>query len=115
MADEVELTAAEEQVVGVDLARADVVAPERVVVEDDRLAAEDRGLDLRQPLRELTAAGVGGDGEGDAALLGRAQRRRLAPRQLLQRQAQRLRVGELAVEQRQRRAQGAELLVGELD
>ena len=58
-ADEVELPALEEQVVRVDLARVELVALHRVVVEGDRLVAEDRRLDLRQALRELVAAGLG--------------------------------------------------------
>src|SRR5436190_21751275 len=54
---EVELPAAEEQVVRVDLARRLLVAADRVVVEDDRLTTEDRRLDLREALRQLAAAG----------------------------------------------------------
>ena len=50
VAEEVELAALEQQVVRVDLARARRVAGHRVVVERDRLVAEDRGLDLRQAL-----------------------------------------------------------------
>src|SRR5581483_5506106 len=49
-ADDVELAPLVEQLVGIDLAAADVVALHRVVVEDDRLAAEDRRLDLGQTL-----------------------------------------------------------------
>ena len=111
----VELPAAEEQVVGIDLARADVVALHRVVVEGDRLLAEDRRLDLGQALGEVVAAGAAGDAERQAALVGRVQRRRASPGDLLERQAQRLGVGELAVEQRQRELQRGELLVGEGD
>jgi hypothetical protein len=48
--EEVELPALEEQVVGVDLAGPHLVALHRVVVEGDRLVAEDRRLDLRQAL-----------------------------------------------------------------
>ena len=56
VADQVELPAAVEQVVRVHLALLLGVAADRVVVEHDRLAAEDRRLDLRQPLRELAPA-----------------------------------------------------------
>ena len=56
VAEQVELAAAEEQVVGVDRARPELVALHRVVVEGDRLVAEDRGLDLRQGLGELVPA-----------------------------------------------------------
>ena len=53
--------------------------------------------------------------ERDRALVGRVQRARAAPGDLLQREAQRLGVGELAVEQRERGLQAGELLVGERD
>ena len=115
VADQVELPALVEQVVGVDLARLLGVAADRVVVEHDRLAPEDRGLDLGQALGQVAPAGARRDRQRDRQLLGRVERRRLAPRQLLQRQPQRLGVGELAVEQRERHAQRAQLLVGELD
>ena len=49
VAEQVELPAAEQQVVGIDPARAQLVALHRVVVEQDRLVAEDRRLDLGQP------------------------------------------------------------------
>jgi len=114
-AQEVELTALEEQVIRVDLAGADLVALHRVVVEGDRLVAEDRRLDLREALGEVVAAGAGGDAEGDRALVGRVERAGAAPGDLLQGQAQRLGVGELAVEQRQRELEPGELLVGEGD
>jgi hypothetical protein len=48
-------------------------------------------------------------------LLGGAQRAGAAPGDLLQGQAQRLGVGELAVEELERRMQGGQLLVGEFD
>jgi hypothetical protein len=57
-ADEVELAVLEEQVVRVDLARVERVALQRVVVERDRLVAEDRRLDLGQVLRELAGAAL---------------------------------------------------------
>ena len=115
VADQIELPALVEELVRVDLALLLRVAADRVVVEHDRLAAEDRRLDLRQPLRQLAPAGLGGLGERDRLVLGRAERRRLAPRELLEREPQRLRVGELAVEQAERHPQRAELGVRELD
>ncbi len=60
-------------------------------------------------------AGRGRDAQRDRALLGRAQRAGAPPGDLLQRQPQRLGVGEFAVEQAQRRLQRRELLVGEGD
>ena len=115
MAQEIELAALVEQVVRVDLARACRVARHRVVVERDRLVAEDRGLDLRQPLGEVVPAGRRRDAERDPTLLGRAQRVRAPPGDLLQGEAQRLGVRELAVKQRQRRLQRRELGVRERD
>src|SRR6185437_16443787 len=60
VAEQIELTTLKEQVVGVHAPRADLVASHRVVVEDDRLVAKDRRLDLGQPYRQLVAAGGGG-------------------------------------------------------
>ena len=57
----------------------------------------------------------GGDAERDGALLGCPQRAGPAPCDLLEGEAQRLGIGEFAVEQAQRRLQRGELLVGELD
>ncbi len=113
--EEVELAALEEQVVGVDLPRPGLVPLHRVVVEGDRLVAEDRRLDLRQAARELVPARAAGDPERDGALVGRVERRGPPPGDLLERHAQRLGVGELPVEQRERRLQGRQLAVGERD
>ena len=57
----------------------------------------------------------GGDAQRDGALLGCAQRARAAPGDLLEGQAERLGVGEFAVQEAERRLQRRELLVGELD
>jgi hypothetical protein len=89
-------------VIGIDLALRVLVALDRVVAELDRLAAGDRRLDLGQALGELASAGGGGDGYRDGALLGRAERARPAPRELLEREPQRLGIGEAPVEQRER-------------
>ena len=99
VAEQVELAALEQQVVRIDAARADLVALHRVVVEHDRLVAEDRRLDLGQARGQLVPAGRRGDAERHRALLGRAQRAGAPPGDLLQRQPQRLGVGEFAVEQ----------------
>ncbi len=115
VADQIELPRAVDEVVGVDLARRLLVALHRVVVELDRLAARDRGLDLRQPLRQLAAAGRRRHRDLDGGRLGLAERVLAPPRDLLQGEAQRLGVGEAAVEQRQRGAQRRELGVGERD
>jgi hypothetical protein len=57
-------------VVGIDLARAEIVALHRVVLEGDRLLAEDGRLDLGQALGELVSAGAARDAEREAALVG---------------------------------------------
>ena len=114
-ADEVELAALVEQLVGIDAARAEVVALHRVVLEHDRLAAEDRGLDLRQAVGDVVAAGGAGDSERDGVLLGGGQRARPAPRDLLKREPERLGVGEFAIQELERRPQSGQLRVGELD
>ena len=57
VAEQVELTTAEEQVVGVNLARANFVAGDREVVKGDRLVAEDRRFDLCQAAGKLVATG----------------------------------------------------------
>ena len=57
VAEQVELAALEEQVVGVHAACPDLVALHRVVLEQDRLVAKDRRLDLRKARRELMPAG----------------------------------------------------------
>ena len=115
VADQIELPALVEQLVRVDLPLLLRVAADRVVVEDDRLAAEDRRLHLRQALRELAPAGLGRLPERHGLLRGGAERRRLAPRELLEGEPQRLRVREFPVEQAERHPQRAELGVRELD
>jgi hypothetical protein len=102
-------------VVRVDLAGPRLVALHRVVVEEDRLPAEDRGLDLRESLRQLVAAGLGADAQRDGLLRGRGERAGAAPCELLEGEAQRLGVRELAVEQRERGAQRGQLAVRERD
>jgi hypothetical protein len=115
VADEVELPASEEQVVRVHPPRLLRVASHRVVVEEDRLPAEDRRLDLGQALGQVAPARARRDGERDGALLGGGEGGGLAPRELLEGQPQRLGVRELAVEQREGGAQRAALRVRELD
>ena len=61
------------------------------------------------------AAGRSRDAERDRVLLGGSQRARPPPGDLLEREPQRLGVGELAVEQLQSGPQRRELVVGELD
>jgi hypothetical protein len=56
-ADDIELATLVQELVGVHASRADLVALHGVVLEDDRLAAEDGGLDLGQALGHVVAAG----------------------------------------------------------
>ena len=115
VADQVELAALEQQVVGVDGPRRRLAGLHRVVLELDPLAAVDRGVDLGQPGRQLGPARRRRDAEPDRLPQLGAERAGPAPGDLLQRQPQRLGVGELAVEQRERGLQGGALVVGELD
>ena len=86
-----------------------------MVLELDPLAAVDRRVDLRQPRRELPAAGRSGDPEPDRLARVRPQRARPAPGDLLQREPQRLGVRELPVQQRQSGLQSRALGVRERD
>ncbi len=113
--DQVELADAEDEVVGVDLAVGDLVALERVVGELDRLAPGDGRLDLRQALGDLAARGGVGHVDVDRRAVALCERARPPPGDLLQREAKRLGVGELAVEQPKRGPQRRQLAVGELD
>src|SRR5262249_9055321 len=98
VADQVELTAPVDQVVGVHLALLLRVSLDRVVGELDRLAPGDRGLDLRESLGDFGTVGLGRHPHLDRRLLRGRQWARTPPRDLLQRQPERFRVGELAVE-----------------
>jgi len=104
VADQIELAAAEDQVVGVDLPLRGVAALHREVGELDRLAARDRGLDLRQPLRQVAAAGRRGHRHLDRrARFALGQRVGMTPGDLLEGEAQRLGVGEATVGEQQQR------------
>ena len=101
--------------VRVERALADLVALRRPVVELDRALLRDRRLELRQAARELGrvvrgahAHALGGVGAG-LVEAGPAEG------QVLEREPQRLGVGELAVEVEQRRLQRRELVVLEVE
>ena len=113
--DQVELAVPEDEVVGIDLAVRHLVALHRVVAELDRLAARDRRLDLRQALRELPAAPRGSELDVDRGGVALLEGAGTPPGDLLEGQAKRLGVGELAVQQHQRGAKRRQLAVGELD
>ena len=97
VADQVELAAPVDQVVGVHLAFLLGVAFDCVVGELDPLAPGDRCLDLREALRDLRAVGLGRHAYLDRGVLRGGQWAGSPPRDLLQRQPQWLRVCELAV------------------
>ena len=97
-ADDVPLAAHEVQAVGVDRAHGLLVGGDRPVAEDDGALLRDRGLELLQPDRDLGREAVPEQAHGH---LGRrvVDRVRPAEREILEREAQRLGVGELPVEQ----------------
>ena len=103
-----------EQAVGVDLPLAALAAAQRAVAEPHRSLLRDRELELGQALRDLRrvhaaqqvdAHGVRPRVGGDVA----------AEREVLQREPQRLCVGELAVQHAQAVEQRGQLLVVEVD
>jgi hypothetical protein len=103
-----------EQAVGVDGALGGGVAARRPVGEADRALLADGLLQLGQPLRDLgrVDAAEQVDGGRLGAGIGRVG---AAQRQVLQRQAQRLGVCELALEQVEAGLQRRQLGVGEVD
>ena len=109
VADHVPVPRRVEQGVGVNLALGVLVAADRVVGEADRLAAADRRLDLGEVGRDLgavvAAEQVHRDGAGGVVV----ERARAAEGEVLQRQPQRLRVGELPLQQVQAGLEGGEL------
>ena len=115
VADDVPGAAVAAQCVGIQRPLARLVAPGRPVAELDRPLLRDRRLELRQ------AAGHLGRVVGIAHLDARGGLRRrvvesgAAEREVLQRQPQRLRVGERPLEHVQRRLQRRQLVVVELE
>ena len=97
-ADHVPLPAHEVEAVRVDRAQRLLVGRDRPVAEDDGALLRDRGLELLQPDRDLGGEAAPEQAHGD---LGRhvVGRVRAAECEVLEREPQRLRIGELAVEQ----------------
>ena len=99
VADHVPVAARVDEAVGVHLALGALVAADRVVGEADRLPAADGRLDLAEVgghLRRVVAAQqVDRDGAGGVVV----ERARPAQGEVLERQPQRLRVGELPLQQ----------------
>ena len=104
-----------EERVRVDGALARAVARDRPVRELDGALLRDGALELRQAARHLVRV-VGVAHLDPQGALGRGlELRRPAEREVLEREAQRLRVGELAVEEVERDLEGGELLVVEVE
>ena len=112
--DHVPVAAHEIQAVGVDRAHGLRVGGDRPVAEDHGALLGDGGLELLQPHRDLGGESAPEQPQGD---LGRGVvgRVRAAQREVLQRQAQRLRVRELAVQQVHGGRQRGELGVVEVE
>ena len=91
------------------------VARDRVVRELDRPLLRDRALELRQPAGHLDGVVGVADLDADGGLRRQLAEAGPAEREVLQREPQRLRVGELAVEEKERRLERGELLVAELE
>ena len=111
LADDVPDALVEPQRVRVERALGDLVALRRPVRELDRALLRDRRLELGEPAGELGRV----VGRADAHALGGVGARLVEPgpaeREVLEREPQRLRVGELAVEVEERRLQRGELVV----
>ncbi len=114
-ADDVPAALVRQERVGVDRALALDAACDRPVLELDRALLGDRRLELAQPPRELGRVVRIADLDALGDLGRRVEEARPAEGEVLQCEAERLRVGELALEQIQARLQGGQLVVGELE
>src|SRR5438093_1026873 len=113
--DDVPLAAVKEQRVRIERALALLVAHDRPVVELQRPALRDRAFELGQPSRKLGRVARIVELHR-ACRLGRgAVETRSAEREVLEGEAKRLRVGELALEQVEARLERRQLLVGQLE
>ena len=92
-----------------------VVARDRPVVELHRALLRDRALELRQPARHLHRVVRVEHLDAERRLGRRLGEARPAEREVLEREPQRLRIGELPLEQVERRLKRRELLVLELE
>ncbi len=115
VADHVPVAAQVQQRVGVHLAFGALVAPDRVVGEPDRLAPADGRLDLRQMRGHLRRVVAAEQVHRDRARSVIVERARTSQGQVLEGEPQRLRVGELALEQVQAGVQRRQLALVEID
>ncbi len=110
-----ELSAPVQDVQRVDGPCLDLVATSRRVLKHEGLAAKHGAFDLRQPRLRGVVAGGALHGQADGHRVAVGERVGASPRQLLQREAQRLGVRELAVQQRQGQLHRGALTVAERD
>ena len=100
---------------GLTRALALLLAHDRPVLELQRPALRDRALELRQPARKLRRVARVVQLDGSRSLRRRRVEPRTAEREVLERQAERFRVGELALEEIEAGLERGELLVGQLE
>ena len=115
LADDVPDALVEPERVGVERALGHLVALRRPVVELDRPLLRDRCLELRQPPGELGRVVRSADADALGGVGARLVEPGPAEREVLQREPQRLGVGELAVEVEERRLERRELVVLEVE
>ena len=113
--DDVPGAAVLEERVGVDGALALLVARDRPVRELDRALLRDRCLELPEPALHLDRVLGVEHLDAQRGIGGRLGEALAAEREVLQREPQRLRVGELALEQVEAGLQRRELVVGQLE
>ena len=114
-ADHVPLPAVEEQRIGIDRALSLLLAHDRPVLELQRPVLRDRALELREPARKLGRVARIVQLDGACRLRRRRVEPRTAEREVLEREAERFRVRELALEQVEAGLERRELLVGQLE
>ena len=112
--DDVPLAAVEEERVGIHRPLPMLVAHDRPVLELQRPVLRDRALELRQPSGKLGRVAGVVELDGARGLRRASLEAGPAEREVLEREPERLRVRELALEEVEARLERGELLVGEL-
>ena len=115
LADDVPGTCVLEERVRVDRALAFVVARDRPVGELDRALLRDRSLELAEPALHLDRVLGVEHLDAHGGLRRRLREARAAEREVLEREPERLGIGELPLEQVEAGLQRGELLVGQLE
>ena len=114
MTDEIPVGIGEVEAVRIDRARLLLARADREVREDDRLLLRDGAFELGEARGDLGGVATARKVERYANRGRLLQHARAAQREVLQREAQRRCVGELALEQEQARVERGELAVGEV-